>query len=134
MPRPFAANAALRSSNGLTRLLNGTSLSSFLLTCCRLPHRNVSAPHTVDVNSAGKQPWRETADAVGRHLRATVCRARGEQAPRFAAYLAALDQEQIAAATYAGSIGQLERRLPDPDPASGLCPPRAGATAARISV
>ena len=42
-----------------------------------------------------------------------VCRASHGGGPRFAAYLAALDQGQTAAAVYAGSISELERRLPD---------------------
>jgi hypothetical protein len=41
-----------------------------------------------------------------------------QEAVRFAAYLAALDEEQTAAAVYAKSIGELERWLPDPG--SGL--------------
>jgi hypothetical protein len=42
----------------------------------------------------------------------------GEQAPRFAVYIAALDEEQTAAATYAESISELERWPRDPDPGS----------------
>lgn len=40
----------------------------------------------------------------------------------FAAYTAALDQEQTAAAMYAESIGELERWLPDSDPDRGSEP------------
>lgn len=63
--------------------------------------------------------WRETtgvvADTYGRWCVAERC----EAAPRFAAYIAALDQEETAAGIYAGSIRELERRLPDSDPARG---------------
>ena len=40
----------------------------------------------------------------------------------FAAYIAALDQEQTAAAMYAESISELERWLPDSDPDRGSEP------------
>jgi hypothetical protein len=59
--------------------------------------------------------WRETtgtvADTYGRFCAAQRC----DVAPRFAAYMAALDQEQTAAGTYAESISELERRLRDLD-------------------
>jgi hypothetical protein len=40
----------------------------------------------------------------------------------FAAYIAALDQEQTAAAMYAESISERERWLPDSDPDRGSEP------------
>jgi hypothetical protein len=59
--------------------------------------------------------WRESTglvgDAYGRWCRAPAV----EDGRRFAAYLAALDQEQTAAAVYAESIGDLARRLWSPD-------------------
>ena len=59
--------------------------------------------------------WRQTtgdvADTYGRWCVAQRC----DVAPRFAAYIAALDQEETAAGTYAESIRELERRLRDLD-------------------
>ena len=52
--------------------------------------------------------WRETTDAVA-HTYGRWCVAPAvEEAATFAAYLAALDQEQTAAGVYAESIGELE--------------------------
>ena len=82
-------------------------------------------PVLVDHVLATYVEWRETTDAIadaGRWCGAPA----GEEAPHSAAHLAALDQEEIAAATHAGSIGQLERRLPDPDAARGSAPALAG--------
>ena len=63
--------------------------------------------------------WRETtyamADTYGRWCVAPA----DERAMRFASYIAAVDQEETAAGVYAASIMELERWLPDPDPASG---------------
>jgi hypothetical protein len=44
----------------------------------------------------------------------------GEQALRFAVYIAALDEEQTAAAIYAESIRELDRWLRGSDPESAL--------------
>lgn len=69
----------------------------------------------VDRTLATYVEWRQTTDAVtdtyGRWCVAPAV----EEAPRFAAYLAALDQEQAAAGVYAESISELERRLLDSD-------------------
>jgi hypothetical protein len=48
-----------------------------------------------------------------------------EEAARFAAYMAALDQEQTAAGMCAESISEFERSLPDWDPDRGFEPPFA---------
>jgi hypothetical protein len=59
--------------------------------------------------------WHETTDAAADSYRRRCAAPAVEEAARFAAYLAALDQEQSAAGVYAGSMSELERRLPDSD-------------------
>ena len=54
--------------------------------------------------------WNETTHALADTYRRS-CFAPAMRRPALAAYLAALDQEEIAAAAHAGSIGELERRL-----------------------
>ena len=66
--------------------------------------------------------WRETTDAVADTYGQWCVAPAVEEAPRFAAYLAALDQEQAAAGVYAESINELERRLWDSDPDRALSP------------
>jgi hypothetical protein len=60
--------------------------------------------------------WREITDAVADTYARWCVAPAVEEAPRFAAYMAALDQEETAAAMYAESISELERWLPDSDP------------------
>ena len=55
------------------------------------------------------------ADAYGRWCVAPA----DEESTRFAAYLAALDQEQTAAGVYGESISELERSLRNSDPDQG---------------
>jgi hypothetical protein len=64
--------------------------------------------------------WRETTGAIADSYRRWSVAPAGEQASRLAAYIAAVDQEQTAAAVYVESISELERWLPDPDPGSTL--------------
>jgi hypothetical protein len=59
--------------------------------------------------------WRETTDTVGYTYGRWCVAPTSEEARRFAAYMAALDQEETAAAVYAESISVLERWLPDSD-------------------
>lgn len=59
--------------------------------------------------------WREASRAVADTYRRWCVAQRCDGAPRFAAYIAALDQEETAAGTYAESIRELERRLRDLD-------------------
>ena len=73
-------------------------------------------PALVDHALATYVEWRESADAIADSYRRWSVAPAGERAPRFAAYIAALDQEQAAAGVYAESISELERRLPDPAP------------------
>lgn len=76
-------------------------------------------PALVDRMFVTHVEWRETtyamADTYGRWCVAPA----DERAMRFASYIAAVDQEETAAGVYAASIMELERWLPDPDPASG---------------
>jgi hypothetical protein len=58
--------------------------------------------------------WREATYAVADTYGRWRVAPKGEEVPRFAAYMAALDQEETAAAVYAQSIDVLGRRLPDP--------------------
>lgn len=59
--------------------------------------------------------WCETTDEVaGAYQRWCVAPA-GEGIQRFAAYMAAVDQEESAAAVYAEAISELERWLQDSD-------------------
>ena len=79
-------------------------------------------PALVDHVLATYVEWRETTDAVANtYARWCVAPVVGEAA-RFAANLAALDQEQTAAGVYAKSISGLERRLPDSDSDRGAEP------------
>ena len=57
--------------------------------------------------------WHETTDAVAESYRRWCAAPAVEETARFAAYLAALDQEQTAAGVYANSLSELERWLPD---------------------
>jgi hypothetical protein len=59
--------------------------------------------------------WRETTDAVADTYGRWCLAPAVEEAAPFAAYLAALDQEQAAAGAYAASISELERPLRDSD-------------------
>ena len=61
-------------------------------------------------------PLSLVGDRMSPHRIVPMIRARNSV---FAAYIAALDQEQTAAAMYAESISELERRLPDSDPDRG---------------
>ena len=79
-------------------------------------------PALVDQVLATYVEWRETTDAVADTYGRWSAAPTSEQALRFAAYIAALDQEQTAAAVYAGSISELERRLPDSDSDRGSEP------------
>lgn len=72
-------------------------------------------PALVDRALATYVEWRETKDAVADTYAWWCVAPGGEAAARFAAYLAALDQEQAAAGVYAESINELERRLSDSD-------------------
>lgn len=73
-------------------------------------------PALVDRALATYVEWRQTTDAVTDTYRRWCVAPAGQQPTRFAAYLAALDQEQAAAGVYAESINELELRLPDSDP------------------
>jgi hypothetical protein len=64
-------------------------------------------------------PLSLVGDRMSPHRIVQMIRARNSV---FAAYIAALDQEQTAAAIYAESISELERRLPDSDPDRGSEP------------
>ena len=64
--------------------------------------------------------WREATDAVAYTYGRWSVAPASEEARRFAAYMAALDQEQTAAGICAESISELERWLPDSDRGSGL--------------
>jgi hypothetical protein len=66
--------------------------------------------------------WRETTNSVANTYRWWCLAPAVEEAARFAAYLAALDQEQTAAGVYAESITELERWLWGSDPARGSGP------------
>ncbi|HTU84180.1 MAG TPA: hypothetical protein VMF57_01325 [Solirubrobacteraceae bacterium] len=70
-------------------------------------------PALVDNALAMYVEWREATDTVADTYGRWCIAPAGEEAPRFAAYMAALDQEQTAAGMYAGSIKELERWLPD---------------------
>jgi hypothetical protein len=59
--------------------------------------------------------WRETTRAVAETYRPWCLAPADEEAGRFAAHLAAPDQEQTVAGLDAESISELERRLPDLD-------------------
>lgn len=59
--------------------------------------------------------WCETADAVAGTYGRWCAAPTGEQGMWFAAYMAALDQEEAAAAVYADSIRELGRWLHDSD-------------------
>jgi hypothetical protein len=59
--------------------------------------------------------WRQTTDAVADTYQRWSVAPAADDAARFAAYTAALDQEQTAAATYAEWLGVLKRRRPDSD-------------------
>ena len=72
-------------------------------------------PELVDRVLATYVEWCETADAVADAYGRWFVAPAAEEATRFAAYIAALDQEQTAAGMYAGWISELERRLPDSD-------------------
>ena len=64
--------------------------------------------------------WRETTDTVADTYERWCAAPASDEATRFAAYMAALDQEQTAAGMCAESISELERWLPDSDRGSGL--------------
>lgn len=66
--------------------------------------------------------WREATDAVADTYGRWCVAPGGEEAARFAAYLAALDREQSAAGVYAESINELERQLWDSDSDRGSEP------------
>ena len=66
----------------------------------------------VDEMLACYSEWRRDADAVADAYAGWSVAAAGEKTLRFAAYAAALDQEQNAADGYARSISELERWLP----------------------
>ncbi len=68
-------------------------------------------PALVDHVLATYVEWRQTTDAVADTYGRWCVAPAVEEAARFAAYLAALDQEQTAAGVYAESISELERRL-----------------------
>jgi hypothetical protein len=57
--------------------------------------------------------WRQTTDAVADTYERWSAAPATEEAARFAAYTAALDQAETAAAAYAEWFGVLERRRPD---------------------
>jgi hypothetical protein len=59
--------------------------------------------------------WRETTDAVADSYGQWCIAPTSERAPRFAAYISALDQEQTATGMHAELISELKRWLPDSD-------------------
>ena len=59
--------------------------------------------------------WHETIDVVADTYTRWCAAPAVDEAARFATYMAALDQEQTAAATYAASIEELKRWIPDSD-------------------
>ena len=65
--------------------------------------------------------WREATHAVADTYE-RWCLTPASETPRFAAYMAALDQEQSAAGVYAESISELERPMPASDPDRGSEP------------
>ena len=65
-----------------------------------------------DLRGSGPRPTNAVADTYVPWRVAPAF----DEGPRFAAYVAALDQEQTAAGIDAGSISELERRLWDSDP------------------
>jgi hypothetical protein len=70
-------------------------------------------PELVDQALATYIDWRGTEQAVTHAYQRWSAGALTDKATRFAAYMAALDQEQTAAGEYARSISELERWLPD---------------------
>jgi hypothetical protein len=70
------------------------------------------AARLVDAVLDGYVEWREDAASVADAYTRWSSAPRAENAVRFAAYTAALDQEQSAASAYAQSISELERWLP----------------------
>lgn len=69
------------------------------------------AARLVDEMFASYVDWREDADAVSDAYTRWSDAPRGERAWRFSAYLAALEQEQSAAKTYALAITDVVRSL-----------------------
>jgi hypothetical protein len=72
-------------------------------------------PALIDQALAAYIDWREATRAVTDSYDRWCTAAAIENTARFAAYGAALDQEQTAAGAYADSISELERWLPDSD-------------------
>jgi hypothetical protein len=66
----------------------------------------------VDDLLVGYAEWRDGCDAVADAYERWSTAPRSESDLRFAAFRAALDQEQTAASAYAEAIGNLERFLP----------------------
>ena len=65
----------------------------------------------VDAMEESYVDWREATGAVRGAYRAWVAARPGERQPRFAAYVAMLDQEEAAATLYASGIGEVSRLL-----------------------
>ena len=85
-------------------------------------HGRLADPALLDDALATYMKWRETTDAIAESYGRWSVAPAAERAPRFAAYVAALDQEQTAAAMYAESIIQVPSRVP----LAGLGDPRNG--------
>ncbi|MGH3261413.1 MAG: hypothetical protein ACRDNS_05390 [Trebonia sp.] len=78
----------------------------------------------VDDALAAYLDWRREACAVADAYHRCVNAPPAEQAGRFAAHTAALDQEQASATAYAHSIATLERWLSSTNPPSRVMAPR----------
>ena len=68
-------------------------------------------PALVELAIGAYVEWRETAGAVGETYAQWSTAPISEQSMRYAAYVAALDQEEGAAAIFADSVGDLARGL-----------------------
>ena len=67
--------------------------------------------HLVDVMFDRYLDWREDTYSVAEAYRCWSQSPRGDQSERFAAYVAALDQEESTGATYADTVRDVERWL-----------------------
>lgn len=90
-------------------------------------------PILVDHMIAMCSQWRRSAEAVTDAYERWCATPVAEGTIRFAAYLAALDQEQAAAGMYAESITKLEHWLVDSHPNRGVPPHPAPDRAHRAS-
>jgi hypothetical protein len=73
--------------------------------------RAIAMDHLVDATLERYLDWRDQASNTAAAYRSWSAAPTDERRLRFGVYLSALDQEQCAATTYAGSVHELAARL-----------------------